>query len=187
MNETLQQIFRILDENKKAFGVIGAVLVFGRKIYRRIMIFVNTGKKILSAIEQTSHKIDTLQSDMIELKQETSITNALIKASKDLEDIGIFDANHRGEITWVNSYFLKIMGVQREDMLKNRWHEYIDANHKSAVVKVWKDKVVEGDKIYIKTVFVDYMGNKINVTINAHPVSVNQEIYGYTGTIKVSV
>ena len=120
-----------------------------------------TGKKILSAIEQTSQKIDVLQSDMIELKQETAITNALIKASKDLEDIGIFDANHRGEITWVNSYFLKIMGVQREDMLKNRWHEYIDANHKSAVVKVWKDKVVEGDKIYIKTVFVDYMGKPV--------------------------
>ena len=187
MNETLQQIFRILDENKKAFGFIGAVLVFGRKIYRRIMIFVNTGKKILSAIEQTSQKIDVLQSDMIELKQETAITNALIKASKDLEDIGIFDANHRGEITWVNSYFLKIMGVQREDMLKNRWHEYIEDTHKHAVVKTWKSKVVEGDKIYIKTVFVDYMGNKINVTINAHPVSVNQEVYGYTGTIKVSV
>ena len=133
MNETLQQIFRILDENKKAFGFIGAVLVFGRKIYRRVMLFISTGKKILSAIEQTSQKIDTLQSDMIELKQETSITNALIKASKDLEDIGIFDANHRGEITWVNSYFLKIMGVQEayRDWETDRKSTRLNSSHRS--------------------------------------------------------
>lgn len=185
MNETLQQIFRILDENKKAFGFIGAVLVFGRKIYRRIMIFVNTGKKILSAIEQTSQKIDVLQSDMIELKQETAITNALIKASKDLEDIGIFDANHRGEITWVNSYLLRKLGVQREDFLKYRWTDYLEKHSRDAVTHIWKEKVMNEDKIYIETMFYDRNGIIMNVSIAAHPVNVNDEIHGYTGTMKI--
>ena len=102
----------------------------------------NTGKKILSAIEQTSQKIDVLQSDMIELKQETAITNALIKASKDLEDIDIFDANHRGEITWVNSYLLRKLGVQREDFLKYRWADYLEKHSRDAVTHIWKEKVM---------------------------------------------
>lgn len=185
MNETLQQILKILDENKKAFGLIGAVIVFGRKIYRRVMMFINTGKKILTAIEETSQKIDTLQSDVNMLKQEAAITNELIKASKDLEDIGIFDANHRGEITWVNSYLLRKLGVQRDDFLKYRWTDYLEKHSRDAITRIWKEKVMNEDKIYIETMFYDHTGSLINVSIVAHPVNVNNIIFGYTGTMKI--
>ena len=185
MNETLQQIFRILDENKKAFGLIGAVIVFGRKIYRRVMMFINTGKKILTAIEETSQKIDTLQSDVNMLKQEAAITNELIKASKDLEDIGIFDANHRGEITWVNSYLLRKLGVQRDDFLKYRWTDYLEKHSREAIIRIWKEKVLNEDKINIETMFYDKNGTIMNVSITAHPVNVNNVIFGYTGTMKI--
>jgi len=185
VNETLQQILKILDENKKAFGLIGAVIVFGRKIYRRVMMFINTGKKILTAIEETSQKIDTLQSDVNMLKQEAAITNELIKASKDLEDIGIFDANHRGEITWVNSYLLRKLGVQRDDFLKYRWTDYLEKHSRDAITRIWKEKVMNEDKIYIETMFYDHTGSLINVSIVAHPVNVNNIIFGYTGTMKI--
>lgn len=185
MNERIVQFFSFIEENKKLFGGISIALLFGKKIYTKVMMFINTGKKILSAIEQTSHKIDTLQSDMIELKQETSITNALIKASKDLEDIGIFDANHRGEITWVNSYLLRKLGVQREDFLKYRWADYLEKHSREAIIRIWKEKVLNEDKINIETMFYDKNGTIMNVSITAHPVNVNNVIFGYTGTMKI--
>ena len=185
MNERIVQFFSFIEENKKLFGGISIALLFGKKIYTKVMMFINTGKKILSAIEQTSQKIDVLQSDMIELKQETAITNALIKASKDLEDIGIFDANHRGEITWVNSYLLRKLGVQREDFLKYRWADYLEKHSREAIIRIWKEKVLNEDKINIETMFYDKNGTIMNVSITAHPVNVNNVIFGYTGTMKI--
>lgn len=185
MNERIVQFFSFIEENKKLFGGISIALLFGKKIYTKVMMFINTGKKILTAIEETSQKIDTLQSDVNMLKQEAAITNELIKASKDLEDIGIFDANHRGEITWVNSYLLRKLGVQREDFLKYRWTDYLEKHSRDAVTHIWKEKVMNEDKIYIETMFYDKNGTIMNVSITAHPVNVNDEIHGYTGTMKI--
>jgi PAS domain-containing protein len=186
VNERVVAVLDFIEEHKKSFGIIGVVLVFIRKTYRKMMDLIKTGKRILIKIEEATIKIDALQKDISEIKTEASITNALIKTSKDLEDIGVFETNHRGEITWVNSYILRKLGVQREDFIRNRWQDYINKSVAEQVVFAWKAKVSQSDKIHIQTDFYANNGELVPVVITAHPINVNDMIYGYAGTMKMS-
>lgn len=73
----------------------------------------------------------------------------------------------------------------REDFLKYRWADYLEKHSREAIIRIWKEKVMNEDKIYIETMFYDRNGIIMNVSIAAHPVNVNDEIHGYTGTMKI--
>ena len=102
----------------------------------------------------------------------------------EVSPVGIFRADDRGNITYVNKRWSKITGLTFEDTLGKGWVKAMHEDSIAEVLKEW-DKSLDFKEIMSKEYrFVQPNGSIVWVIGNAIPEkNINEEIIGYIGTI----
>ena len=102
----------------------------------------------------------------------------------EVSPVGIFRADERGNITYVNKRWSKITGLTFEDTLGKGWVKAMHEDSIAEVLKEW-DKSLDFKEIISKEYrFIQPNGNIVWVIGNAIPEkNINEEIIGYIGTI----
>ena len=192
--EFLSQLSGWTKEIMVIIGAIGSVYYFIYRALNKIKPYT----EILETIEKLNIKIDTISGEfknnhgsslkdqicLIEnsVKENTKLTKSIFYRQRwilDNRQEPIFEADHKGNFTWANDSFIRLVKRGQQDLLNNKWRNIISEEHRETIYSNWEDAIKQ-KRNFEETI---YITDKKGVSYTAMCTAFLQEDGNYIGTL----
>ena len=132
-----------------AIGISGSIWGFIKWVIKPVKSFLKKIETIHS--ELTPNSGGSIKDSIAVIKESVLKTEKYQKARLSHEDVGYFDADETGQITWANRAFLRLLRVGEEEVLGNGWKNFLYYKDKQRVIEEWETSIE--DKRDFKSLF----------------------------------
>ncbi|UXI69061.1 sensor domain-containing protein [Tahibacter amnicola] len=109
---------------------------------------------------------------------------AELEAVNDAALIGLFRADIKGDVTYVNTAYERLSGLYTRSALGSGWLDAVHADDRVAVKRAWQDSVAARGRFFRQFRFQQADGRVLWVDVQAAPVVVDGEIAGFAGSVE---
>lgn len=123
--------------------------------------------KFLAMLEQ----FGAMRDDVAGLRSSVGLLQAMVRAQSDLATEGSFECDPRGSNEMVNRTYARLLGVGQQDLLGNRWKDYIHPDDAVMFLEANAKALAEHRVFHKRVRMVRSDGDVItvDVTILPHP------------------
>jgi diguanylate cyclase (GGDEF)-like protein/PAS domain S-box-containing protein len=112
------------------------------------------------------------------------LRDAVLQATSNAVSIGLFRTARDGHIVYVNEAYLKVHGLQREEIAWG-WTRLVHPEHREALISTWKRHMASGEPIHMVRKMVRGDTGAIRMLeVHTAPLVVDGQVIGQAGTVE---
>lgn len=126
----------------------------------------------------------SVRETIADLETAVEITTATVRATLDMQEVGVFHTDSHGQTTWVNGCYLRWTGRQMAEVMGYGWMNCIAEDERDDVREAWDGAVAERREFDMRYNLLTFDGGTFPVRCVARPLRRGNDVHRWQGEIR---
>lgn len=131
---------------------------------------IDTRVRALELQFQTNHG-SSIKDDLIRIAERLTYIENLVSVQMEEDAFSVFISNVRGENSYVNRTYCRMLGCTKEEILNLGWRSFVHADKSESYENLWKEAFESNRQIEVNLPMVKTDGTNIKVHLSIFPLN----------------